>query len=70
MLAIAKEISYDGPVIISNNSRTELMWWVNNITTAFIPIIQDNLDITITTDASSLCWGTVNLDTKQEGFGI
>ena len=28
--------NYDGPVTLSNDSRTELDWWVNNITSPFI----------------------------------
>lgn len=28
---------YDGPVTISNDSRAELEWWVNNITSSFMP---------------------------------
>lgn len=60
--------NYDGPVSLSQESRDELLWWVNNITTAFMPITQDNPELTLTTDASNLGWGAVSLDNKTGGY--
>lgn len=69
MLVTAKEIIfYDVPVITSDNCRTKFIWWVNNISTAFMPVIQGNPEVTLTTDASCPGWGTVNLDNKTGGF--
>ena len=59
--------NYDGPVTLSNDSRSELEWWVNNITSSFMPITQDKLDFILTTDASKIVWGAVCGDHKTGG---
>ncbi|XP_073237618.1 uncharacterized protein [Porites lutea] len=59
--------NYDGPVTLSNDSRSELEWWVNNITSSFMPITQDKPDFTLTTDASKIGWGAVCGDNKTGG---
>ena len=50
---------YDSPVYLSNESRSELTWWVNNVDSSFKPIVQEDPDLTLTTDASTRGWGTV-----------
>ena len=62
--------NYDGPVTLSNDSRSELEWWVNNITSSFIPITQDKPDFILTTDASKIGWGLYVVITKLEAVGI
>ncbi|XP_067021506.1 uncharacterized protein [Acropora muricata] len=57
----------DGPVTLSNDSRSELEWWVNNITSSFMPITQDKPDFILTTDASKIGWGAVCGDHKTGG---
>ncbi|CAH3019867.1 unnamed protein product, partial [Porites evermanni] len=57
--------NYDGPVTLSNDSRSELEWWVNNITSSFMPITQDKPDFTLTTDASKIGWGASNPPTPR-----
>ena len=59
--------NYDGPVTLSNDSRSELEWWVNNITSSFMPITQDKPDFILTTDASKIGWGAVCSDHKTGG---
>lgn len=59
--------NYDGPVTLSNDSRSELQWWVNNITSSFMPITQDKPDFILTTDASKIGWGAVCGDHKTGG---
>ena len=44
---------------LSCPSKVELTWWVNNIDSAFKPILQSNPTIIFTTDASNLGWGAV-----------
>ena len=62
--------NYDGPVALSNDSRSELEWWVNNITSSFMPITQDKPDFILTTDASKLAGGLYVVITKLEAVGI
>ena len=62
--------NYDGPVTLSNDSRSELEWWVNNITSSFMPITQDKPDFILTTDASKIGWGLYGVITKLEAVGI
>ena len=50
---------YDSPVYLSNESRSELTWWVNNVDSSFKPIVQEDPDLTLTTDASTRGWGAV-----------
>ena len=52
--------NYDAPVILSNESRSELTWRVNNVGSAFNTIIQRDPDLTLTTDASTRGWGAVH----------
>ncbi|XP_068674488.1 uncharacterized protein [Montipora foliosa] len=59
--------NYDGPVTLSNDSRSELEWWVNNITSSFMPITQGKPDFILTADASKIGWGAVCGDNKTGG---
>ena len=53
-LQVAKG-DYDSPVSITISARTELHWWVNNVTTASNDITPSDPDITVASDASM--WG-------------
>ena len=59
--------NYDGPVTLSDDSRSELEWWVNNVTSSFMPITQDKPDFILTTDASKIGWEAVCGDHKTGG---
>ena len=52
---------------LSHQSNLELMWWVNNIDSAFKPILQSTPAVILTTDASTLGWGAVLGDTRTGG---
>jgi hypothetical protein len=43
------------------------MWWVNNIDSAFKPILQSTPAVILTTNASTLGWGAVLCDTRTGG---
>ena len=44
---------------LSNESRLEIAWWVNNVDSSFKPIFQGDPDLTLTTDACTSGWGAV-----------
>ena len=44
---------------LSKEARSELYWWVTNVTMAFKNIVQTNPDLILTTDASNTGWGAV-----------
>jgi hypothetical protein len=52
---------------LSPQSNLELMWWVNNIESAFKPILQSTPAVILTTDASIVGWGAVLGDTRTGG---
>ena len=51
--------NYDAPMYLSNESRSEIAWWVNNVDSSFKPIFQGDPDLTLTTDACTSGWGAV-----------
>jgi hypothetical protein len=59
--------NFDSPMTLSHQSNLELMWWVNNIHSAFKPILQSTPAVILTTDASTLGWGAVLGDTRTGG---
>ena len=48
---------YHSPMNLLQEARSDLHWWVNNVTFAFRNITQTNPDLTLTTDASTIGWG-------------
>ena len=50
----ANKGNFDSPMTLSHQSNLELMWWVNNIDSAFKPILQSTPTVILTTDASTL----------------
>ena len=48
---------YDAPMYLSQEARSDLHWWVNNVTFAFRNITQTNPGLTLTTDASTIGLG-------------
>ena len=59
---------YDSPMYLSNESRSELTWWVNNVDSSFKTIVQEDPDLTLTTDASTTGWGAVSGVQKTGGL--
>ena len=51
---------------LSNSSKSELTWWVENVDKAFNPVSHGNPNIEIRTDASKKGWGAyLEGDTTQ-----
>ena len=44
-------------MILSDDMKLELQWWVDNLETATSPTSNGNPDIVIDTDASLIGWG-------------
>ena len=53
---------------LSPSARTELTWWVNNVTHASKAISHGNPNLTLTTDASNVGWGAVCGNTSTGGL--
>ena len=49
--------NYDSTMVLSDDMKSELQWWVDYPETASSPISNGNLDIVIDTDASLIGWG-------------
>ena len=69
---------YDAAVNLSEHSKVELLWWINNITQSQRLLITSNPDLILTTDASRLGWGVVlngmetggHWSAEEQGFHI
>ena len=53
----ANKGDYDALINLSPETRADLHWWVNNVTSAFRNIMPTEPDLTLTTDASYTGWG-------------
>ena len=50
---------FDANISLSTESRTDILWWINNIDLAFKSLIPLPIDIVIYTDASKAGWGAI-----------
>ena len=62
------EGNFDAIMTLSPLSRTELTWWVNNVTHTSKAISRGNPNLTLTTDASKVGWGAVCGNTSTGGL--
>ena len=60
--------NFDAIMTLSPSSRTELTWWVNNVTHASKAISHGNPNLTLTADASNVGWGAVCGNTSTGGL--
>ena len=51
---------FDAKIKLIKESKTELLWWHENIDSAFKPIVTGDIDLKVFSDASKLGWGTSN----------
>lgn len=58
--------NFDSFMCLTDDMRTELKWWIDNLATQKRRICHGNADIIIITDASSYGWGAV-CDTEKIG---
>lgn len=56
-LTLLQNDDYDQKMNIPSNIRDDLLWWKRSILSANNPIRQNNFDLEIYTDASSIGWG-------------
>jgi hypothetical protein len=59
--------NYDAVTQLTQDSRSDLIWWVQNIDTAYKNITVTSPDITLTTDSSTKGWGAVLEENKTGG---
>lgn len=59
--------NYDGQVIISNQSRADLQWWIMNLPTAKKVIDRDVYDLEVYSDSSKAGWGAHCNDVQAKG---
>ncbi|XP_068707436.1 uncharacterized protein [Montipora foliosa] len=61
--------NYDSTMVLSDDMKPELQWWVDNLETATSPFSNGNPDIVIDTDASLIgCGAVCNVVTAQGSF--
>lgn len=48
---------YNAKMIISNSSKQQLNWWIDNVLTSFKPISREPPIISLETDSSKVGWG-------------
>ena len=51
--------NFDAFMHITSEMKLDLFWWIENIYAQVRIIARGNPDITMQTDASMICWGTV-----------
>ena len=69
---------FDAVMNLSEHSKGELLWWINNITQSQRLLLTSNPDLILTTDASLLGWGAVlngmktggHWSAEEQGFHI
>ena len=49
---------------LSSQAREELKWWIDSIASASNPITREEVNITITSDASKQGWGAATSDSS------
>lgn len=59
--------NFSGLVILSEQSISDLMWWMHNVSSSSKPISHQEPDITLQTDASMQGWGGVRREQKTGG---
>ena len=50
---------FDSKMLVTENMKTDLLWWVNNLATQKRNIDHGNAQVVITSDASLIGWGAV-----------
>ena len=53
---------------LSSQAREELKWWIDSVESASNPITREDVDITITSDASKQGWGAATSDSSTGGL--
>lgn len=56
---------YNAKMIISNSSKQQLNWWIDNVLTSFKPISREPPIISLETDSSKVGWGAMSKVIRQ-----
>ncbi len=59
--------NFDAFMTLSEDAKTELLWWIDNIMCAQKVLITPSPEIILTTDASNIGWGAVLRDQQTGG---
>jgi ribonuclease HI len=59
--------NFDAFMTLSEDAKTELLWWIDNIMGAQKVLITPSPEIILTTDASNIGWGAVLRDQQTGG---
>ena len=49
--------NFDAVIALSSEGKAELKWWIDNVDKAYNPVMHDNPEVEIHTDASNTGWG-------------
>ena len=58
---------FDRKMVLSAEAKSELHWWIENVTSSFAPIRRAKPDLELRTDASGTGWGATNLKSSTGG---
>ena len=59
--------NFESKMALTEESKSELNWWINNIHKSFESVLPIYIDYEIHTDASLLCWGATDGKNKIGG---
>lgn len=62
--------NYDSVMIVTDECKTEILWWKQNINNLFSDISHGSPQIILTSDASKTGWGGVNNTTGETASGF
>ena len=60
--------NFDAVIALSSEGKAELKWWIDNVDKAYNPVMHDNPEVEIHTDASNTGWGAVCADKSTQGL--
>ena len=58
---------FNRKMMLSAESKSELQWWIDNVTSSFAPIRRGKPDLELRTDASGAGWGATDLKSCTGG---
>jgi len=62
--------NYESKMTLTDQAKTDIKWWIDNVHTAFASLRNTNPTLTLTTDASKKGWGRFSRDTQPMGFSF
>ena len=65
----AHKWDYEKSVVLSDQAKSDLHWWVANVETSFGAIFHEKPSLVLHTDASKTGWGAVHVDSHTGVIG-